>query len=368
MSIIIFLIVLAVLIFVHELGHFLVAKKSGIRVDEFCIGFPPRIASWRREGDETRYAVGIIPFGGFVKIFGEDPTDEALSGPDAERGLVSKSKLTQVGVLGAGVFFNVLFAWVLISIGFMMGLPTSTALDTTGRVQDARLTVTGVLPDAPAAGAGLRGGDTVTSMRVGAETLAGEELNVVAAQSFIARHGGEELIIEYMRGEESGSVTVVPAEGIIPDAPAIGVALDEVGILKLSPPHALWQGARVTAQLTEGTTVGLWHFIADAVTGQAKLSQVTGPVGIVGLVGDASALGFVYLLSFTAFISINLALINLIPIPALDGGRILFVIIEAIKGSPLKPRVANVLNTVGFALLILLMLVVTWNDVARLVS
>jgi regulator of sigma E protease len=368
MSIIIFLIVLAVLIFAHELGHFLAAKKSGIRVDEFCVGFPPRIASWRREGDETKYSIGIVPFGGFVKIFGEDPTDEALLGPDGERGLVNKSKLTQIGVLGAGVFFNLLFAWVLLSLGFMIGLPTSTSLDTTGRITDAKLTITGVLPEAPAADAGLTGGDMITALMVGEDALTLDELTVPSTQDFIARHGGEEITVAYMRGEEMGTASVVPTEGIISDAPAIGVSLDEVGILRLPPHLALWEGGRNTVALTEATAVGLWHFITDAVTGQAELSQVTGPVGIVGLVGDASALGFVYLLYFTAFISINLALINLIPVPALDGGRILFVLIETIKGSPIKPKIANVLNTTGFVLLILLMLIVTWNDIARLIS
>jgi regulator of sigma E protease len=129
----------------------------------------------------------------------------------------------------------------------------------------------------------------------------------------------------------------------------------------------LVEGAKTTWRLTEATVVGLGSFIASSFQGESDLSQVTGPVGIVGLVGDASQLGFIYLLSFTAFISINLAIINLIPFPALDGGRILFVIIESIIRRPIAPKIANTLNAIGFLLLIGLMLVVTANDILRLV-
>jgi len=171
---------------------------------------------------------------------------------------------------------------------------------------------------------------------------------------------------EYVRGEEAGTVEVLPEEGIVEDGRAIGVALDVVGTLQLPTHLAVYEGAKLTTSLTKLTAVGLYGFVVDAFSGDADLKNITGPVGIVGLVGDASALGFVYLLSFTAFISINLAIINLLPIPALDGGRILFVVIEAIKGSAIKPKVGNMLNTIGFALLIILMVVVTFNDIIRL--
>lgn len=363
MSILIFIIVLAVLIFAHELGHFLVAKWAGIRVDEFSIGFPPHIAKWR--GGETHYSIGVIPFGGYVKIFGENPDEESLSGPDRERSFVNKSKLTQVGVLGAGVVFNIILAWLLISIGLMVGLPTSATLSS-HELRDVELTLVSVLPNSPAAEAGLTSGDVLEELVVREDTLT--ELTVANTQSFIASHGGEPITVRYTRGEDSGEVFVTPETGVVGGVPAIGVSLDTVGILQLAPHRALWEGISFTATLTKTIAVGLAGFIVDAFTGSADLSQVAGPVGIVRLVGDASALGFIYLLSFTAIISIHLAIINLIPFPALDGGRILFVIIEALKRSPIRPKVANTLNTIGFALLIILMIVVTWNDIVRLLG
>jgi regulator of sigma E protease len=144
--------------------------------------------------------------------------------------------------------------------------------------------------------------------------------------------------------------------------------MDMIGIVKLPVHKALLEGAKNTWFLLDGTARGLWGLIKNAVVGQGSLMGVTGPVGIVKMVGDASSLGFVYLVGFTALISINLAIINLIPIPALDGGRLLFIIIEAIKRSPIKPKVANTVNAVGFALLMILMVVVTYHDIARLIA
>jgi regulator of sigma E protease len=172
--------------------------------------------------------------------------------------------------------------------------------------------------------------------------------------------------VSFARGDEQKTVTVTPGEGIIPDRKAIGISMDMIGKLSLPIHQAFWEGAKTTTSLVHLVTVGLVTFIFDTVRGNSDFSQVTGPVGIVGLVGDASKLGVIYVLSFTAFISINLAVINLIPFPALDGGRLLFVAIEAVKRSPISPKVSNMLNTVGFLLLIGLMILVTIHDVIKL--
>src|SRR3989344_8213018 len=161
MVVILFLIVLAILIFVHELGHFLAAKSAGIRVDEFGLGFPPRAVAWRPKGSETTYSLNWIPFGGFVKIFGEDPEEAAVAGLDEKRSLTRKNRWIQVAVLAAGVTFNVLFAWVLISTGFLKGLPTSVAYDESGLVEEPALTVIGVAPASPAEQAGIVGGGII---------------------------------------------------------------------------------------------------------------------------------------------------------------------------------------------------------------
>jgi len=149
--------------------------------------------------------------------------------------------------------------------------------------------------------------------------------------------------------------------------PAIGIAMDTIGTLKLPIHKAVWEGLKLTTDLTIGTFVGFYKLIAGAVTGTGDMSAVTGPIGIVGVVGDAAKFGFIYLLSFTALISVNLAVINLLPFPALDGGRLLFLLIEKIKGSRIKPEIANVVNMVGFGILMLLMVFITYNDIVKLI-
>jgi regulator of sigma E protease len=376
MSIVIFIIILAILILVHEFGHFIVAKFFKIRVDEFGIGYPPRAATLFEKWG-TKFTLNWIPFGGFVKIFGENGEDadpiHHLPEAEASRSFVRKPRYAQALVLVAGVAFNLIFAWILISSGFLVGLPTSTSGAPAGRqVENPRLVITMVSPDSPAAESGLKSGDTIVGVEsVNTDpkkntTLAAAELSPESVSEFIAKNGNEKISISYSRGEISGTAVATPKEGIISNRKAIGISMDKIGVLKLPVHAAFWEGAVTTLSLTKLTAVGLVEFVYNSVRGQADLSQVTGPVGIVGLVGDASKLGVIYLISFTAFISINLAVINLIPFPALDGGRLLFVIIESIKRSPISPKVANVMNTVGFFLLIGLMVVVTVSDVIKL--
>lgn len=363
MTVIIFIVVLAVLIFAHELGHFLVAKVTGMRVDEFALGFPPKIFSFK--WGETTYSLNLIPFGGYVKIPGEDYEESALKLEESDRLFYNKPKWAQVAVLVSGVAFNIILAWLLISVGFMTGLPTSASSDAGFDVEDPRLLITSVLPDSPAEDAELKTGDEILSLISDGQTFSEIE-DIERVQDIIA-NSEDELVLGILRGDEFLEKGVLPEEGVVDGKTAIGVGLDMVGIAKLAPHRALVEGARTTVSMTGAITVGLWNFIADAFSGGADLSQVAGPVGIATLVGDASRLGFVYLMSFTAIISIHLAVINLVPFPALDGGRLLFVLIEKLKGSPIKPKIANALNVVGFAILILLMIVVTVSDVFKLI-
>lgn len=384
LAIIIFIIILAVLIVVHELGHFFAAKISGVRVDEFGIGYPPRATTlFRRAG--TAFTLNWIPFGGFVRIFGENPLEEGeveqVATPEeialgiAPRGVSfsKKSRPIQAFILVAGVTCNFLFAWLLISIGFMYGLPTSVDAGL-GEVENPRVVITNIVADSPSAVAGLKVGDVITAMETmdttatagGKKSVSLAEITPATVSDFIAANGDKALGVTYTRGESVETVSVTPRAGVIEGKPAIGIGMDMIGTLKLPIHKALWQGLKTTSYLTGATAVGLFDFVKDSVLGQADLSQVAGPVGIVGLVGDASKLGFIYVLSFTAFISINLAVINLLPFPALDGGRLLFVAIEAVSRRPINPKIANGLNIVGFGILILLMVVVTVSDVWKL--
>ncbi len=362
MAIIIFIVVLAILILVHELGHFLIAKKSNIKVTEFGIGFPPHI--WSKQKGETLYSINAIPFGGYVKIFGEDPDDESISGPDKARSIVHKPRYIQAAVLIGGVLFNVLFAWLLIASGYMIGLPTPVNHAGPGTVTDPHLIVTTVAPGSPAFDAGLKVGDSIIGVSSGEFVL--REFSPGAVSNFIEARGKEVLTMNMSRGKEIFSSELSAEEGVVEGRIAIGISMEEIGTLRLPPHQAIWEGLKTTYQTTVATAVGLITFIKDAVVGKGDFSQITGPVGIVGLVGDVTKLGLVYLISFTAIISINLAVINLLPFPALDGGRLLFLLIEAIRRKSLSPKVANTLNGVGFALLILLMVVVTFNDIVKL--
>jgi regulator of sigma E protease len=366
MTVIIFLIILAVLVLVHEFGHFIAAKKSGIRVDEFGIGFPPTIFSWKPKKSETRYFLNIIPFGGYVKIFGETPDDESMSGPDSKRSFVNKPKYIQVWVLAAGVIFNIIFAWALITIGLMTGLPSVINDSNREYARDSGLTITEVLPESPAFDAGLKPGDRIININ----SRANHSIPITADEvsNIIANSNSQELILTYVRGdtEIAHEASLIAEEGIIEEAPAIGIAMDEIGLISFPLIKAVIEGTKMTGNLLIAITIGLTDFIIDIFSGGADFSQVSGPVGIVGLVGDASDLGLIYLLSFTALISLHLAVLNLIPFPALDGGRILFVIIEAIIRRPINSRVQNWANGIGFALLILLMIIVTYKDIIKL--
>lgn len=364
MTIIIFFIILAVLVLVHEFGHFIAAKKSGIRVDEFGVGFPPTLFSFKPKNSETRYSFNIIPFGGFVKIFGEDPDLSSISGPDKDRSFVNKSKKIQIMVLSAGVLFNIIFAWILISFGFMWGLPISIDESNRDYASDVYLVVGALLPDSPAMEAGLKVGDRILSIEQGERSINNPTDEEV--KNFIQESNKEEFELTYQRGEVIEEVRLKAESGLLENDIAIGIAMDDVGIVRFPFIKAIKEGTITTLFLLKAITLGLIGFISNAFMGNANLSEISGPVGIVGLVGDASALGLVYLISFTALISLHLAVLNLMPFPALDGGRILFVIIEALKGSPINPKVQNWLNGVGFALLILLMLFVTYNDILNL--
>jgi len=363
MTIILFIIILAILILVHEFGHFIVAKKTGMRVDEFGLGFPPRLFAFKK--GETEYSINAIPLGGFVKIFGEDPDDESISGKDSKRSMVNKPKWAQAITISAGVVFNIIFAWILISIGFMVGLPTPVAEFEEGVVKEVNVVIVGVLEESPAFESGLKVGDKL--LFLGAENESVQNFSPEEMVSFISSHGEKEISILYKRGElEPAFTSVIPTNDILKNQSAIGITVEEIGIAKFGIFKSFWEGLKTTLGLISAIAVGLAIFVYQLITGTASFSQVAGPVGIVGMVGDAAQFGFIYLLSFTAFISINLAVINSIPFPALDGGRFLFILIETIMRKNIKPVIANTLNLIGFVLLIGLMVAVTYNDVLKL--
>jgi len=367
MSIIIFLIILLVLVVSHEFGHFIVAKKFGIRVDEFAFGFPPKL--FGKKYGETTYNFNALPLGGYVKIFGENPDEESMNGPDSKRSFVNKPVYIQACVLLAGVTMNFLLAWFLISVGFISGLPSSVSSAPDGiKVTNQALTVTSVLAKSPAEVGGLKTGDKIISLETKTDStkVMSSNMGAESVQTFVKNHNEEDVKISLIRGKEPMTVTVTPKKDVVSGNSMIGISMDVIGTLRLPVHIAVWEGLKLSYDLSIVTALGFYHLIADAVMGQGSIAGITGPVGIVGVVGDAAKFGFVYLLSFTALISINLAVINLIPFPALDGGRLLFLLIEKIKGSKIKPEIANMVNLIGFGILMLLMVFITYQDIVKL--
>ena len=360
------LLVIAILVFlivVHEFGHFIAAKIFAIRVDEFGIGYPPRAFSFGKWG-ETEYTLNWIPFGGFVRLFGEEEEHGRGSFADAPR-------WKQAVILVAGVTMNIVAAWGLFTGAYMLGILhlvdrplTETA------VANTRLIISDVVPTSPADAAGLKRGDelrALTDTRGAALTA----LTPDAVVDFIRERPGREIVITYLRGATTSDTVLTPAHGVVSEEasrPAVGIGLALVTTEALPFKAALIQGYRHTVAVAKAVWGGLSKLIIDAVRGSADLKEVVGPVGLVGVVGEAAQNGWGYVLSLAGFISVNLAIINLIPIPALDGGRIAILALESAMRRQAPRLAVQMLNALGIALIILLMVTVTYNDIARLLT
>jgi len=370
LTVISFLAVLSVIVFVHELGHYGVARKIGVRAKEFGFGMPPRLIGWykNKEGGwknvkggkevddaaDTIWSINWLPLGGFVQL-GED--DESSDDPDH---FINKKIWQKSAVLAAGVTMNVLLAMVLISIGFMIGLPQD--LDNIGsraKVSDRKIQVIQVIPDSPAENAEIEVGDVILSVNgVSFEKHA----DLLA---FLDQHVDEELVYKIKRKGDIIEKKITPESRDDTGRAGIGVAIAETGVVKYPWYLSLFEGIKTTIFLTWAIFVAFFEMIKGLIVGNGMSAEVAGPVGIAVLTGEVARMGFVYLLQFTALLSINLAIINALPFPALDGGRLLFLAIEKIKGSPVKREVEGIIHYIGFALLMTLIVFVTFKDVTK---
>lgn len=339
---------LSLLILGHEAGHFFVAKAFGLKVDEFGFGFPPRITA-KKKGD-TEYSLNWLPFGGFVRISGERGEFALAEGEDAaaesetpkERLFFTQPAWKKSLIVLAGVAMNFVLGWLLISAVLMIGVPKAVI-------------VTDVQAGSPAATVGFASGDVIKDYK--------------DTQSFIGyvnAHRGQEIPIAVLRNGKEVDLNVTPRLVTAPNEGAIGVALQEGGAPREAPLAALWHGLE-SAAIIGWLTLGAFYDLARQVLTHASLPQgVVGPVGIFGIAEQTGHIGLVYLLQLLGVISINLTVVNLIPFPALDGGRFLITIIEKIKGSAIPQKVEVALNGIGFALLIGLMVFLTVRDVSGL--
>ncbi|MEW6546462.1 MAG: RIP metalloprotease RseP [Bacillota bacterium] len=337
MTFLVAVLVLGLLMVAHEAGHFLGARWAGIRVHEFTIGFGP--ALYRRRVGETWYALRAIPWGAGVRIAGMEPGEV-----DDPRGFARQPLLTRAGVIFAGPLMNLLLAVVLFTLIFaVLGIGRAT------------LTVAQVLPGKPAERAGIQAGDRILEIEGRRVTIWEEVVAMVQASP------GRPLAVTVERGGLRENVVVVPEPS--PSDPRLGFVglAPRVEVQRDPPLRALWSGLRETYRVTI-----LWiRGMLLAVTGKVE-ARLMGPVGLGELIGQAARVGLSSLLYLTGVISANLALINLVPIPALDGSRLMFLALEAVRGRPVDPARENLVHLVGFALLMILFLVITYMDLARL--
>ncbi len=338
-GIIFVIIFLSILILIHELGHFLTAKKFGLLVEEFGFGLPPRI--WGKKIGETIYSINALPFGGFVKIYGEDG---ATTITEEKNGIsfISLKAWQRAVILAAGVFFNFLLGWIVLSIVFSIGMPSAVI-------------ITDVLKDTPAAKAGFMQGDVIKGFSTTEELI-----------DFINNNRGKEISLEAERNGDILKISATPRINPPEGQGALGIGLADAGLPKQNIFLSFWEGLKASVSLIATIFIVIIDLIGKIFIGQASLETVTGPIGIAKVTAQASSLGLVYLLQLLALISLNLTVINIFPFPALDGGRLLFLAIEKIKGSPLNPKFERWANMAGFALLILLMIAITIKDIIKL--
>lgn len=352
LTFIIFIFVISLLVFVHELGHFLTARRLGVGVEEFGFGFPPRIVGIKR--GSTVYSLNWIPFGGFVRLKGELP--ESSRDPNS---FAAQSKSRRFVILAAGVVMNYLLSIILFTIGFSIGLPAAIRSDEENpNVHGIHSEIISVDAGSPAALAGLEGGDTVTTVN---------EIPIVRTTELretLQKNGGKTIALEVLRHNERVSLNVVPfqtSEGEY----RIGVGIIDVGTLSYPFPQSLAEGAITTVRVTGQVFTSFGTLLKNLVIERKVSADLSGPVGVVVLTGQAFRLGIPYLIQFIALLSVTLAVVNFFPLPALDGGRALFVFIEAIRRKPIDQRIEALVHAVGFYALIALVLLVSIHDVQK---
>ncbi len=343
-TIVAFLAVIAVLIIAHELGHFFTAKAAGVRVEEFGLGYPPRLLGLKR--GPTTYSLNAIPLGGFVKMAGEED-------PKVPDSLASKSIGTRLLVLSAGSIMNALLPIILFSIAFM--IPHDIVV--------GQVLVEEVAPGSPAEMAGIEAGDTIISTN-------GKEINNnVDLSRYIQLNLGQEIAILVEHSDLSQEeVRLVPRWQPPEDEGAIGVAVRTNEPTTVSQSEPFWRAIPQGVNECIETFILFKNAILSIFLGTIDL-EIGGPVAIAQITGEVAQAGISPLLEFAAFLSINLAIINILPLPALDGGRIVFVLLEWVRrGKRISPKKEGLVHLIGFAMLMGLILAITYQDIARIIS
>lgn len=351
MTVVYFIVVLGILIFVHELGHFLAAKGLGVRVLKFSLGFGPKIIG--KKIGETDYMISALPLGGYVKMMGDNLEEEI---PEEEKpySFLSQKNWKKILIVGAGPFFNLIFAALVLWMVFILGVPVPDAV--VGEMKEGY----------PAIEAGMMSGDRIFSVD-------GEKIdNWGEMAEIIMSSEGRELEIKAIRGDEELVFLVTPVLGeglseILTPKQHYMIGITQSGnfhVVKRGPVSALFEGIKRTGYYTYLTFL----IIGKMFTGEVALDNLGGPILIAQIAGSAARQGLVSFLGFLALISINLAILNLLPVPVLDGGHLLFFAIEAVIKRPISVRIKEVALQIGLALLVILMIMAFYFDIARLIN
>ena len=358
MSILITIFSIVALLVLHEFGHFIVAKKCGVKVEEFGIGYPPKL--FGKKFGETLYSVNLIPFGAFVKIYGEE------GGIENARSFSKKPAWQRALILLGGVVSFWIVAAVLLTIIFGMGVTQAISDEEAGAFSNPKVRIFAVASGSPAETAGIQAGDAINQLSINNQQFITSKVKEV--QEFTEQHKGEEILVTIERGNKIFDMSLTPRVSPPEGEGAMGISL----VRTAEKSYPWWQcplrGLQATVNLTGAIIIGWTQIIGNLVQGQGLPAgvQLMGPVGIGSLMNQAAQVGINYFLQFIATISIYLAIFNILPIPALDGGRLLFLGIEKIKGVPVNQKIEHNITAAFFALLILLMIWVTVKDVVRL--
>ena len=334
MTIIYFILVLSITIFVHELGHFVFAKRAGIYVYEFCIGMGPRIFKFKRKNDETEYGIRLFPIGGFCSMAGES-VEEDENVPKEKR-MQSKTWFQRFLTVVAGVMFNFIFAIIILFIvGLFAGNPETKPI-VSGSTNEL-----------------LVKGDIITSIN-GVKVNDQDRLLIEYQVNY-----GKDLNLEVLRGEEKLNVSITPTK-VDENTYQYGFSLDNT-IHKGFFEAIKYAFTKFISLITQ-----MFLIIGYLFTGKLSITNLSGPVGIYNIVGESAKAGFINVVYLIGYLCINVGFINLLPFPAFDGGRILFLIIEKLKGSPVNPKIENIIHSIGLIFLLILMVAITFNDIIRL--
>ncbi len=353
LTIITFVIVLGIVVLIHEIGHFTSARLLGVKVEEFGIGFPPRVFGYKK--NDTIYSINLIPVGGFVKIKGEDgsaTTDKDSFG--------SQAIWKRFIIISAGVIMNVVLAMILLGIGFGIGIPSVLEDGKEYKsIRDEKVQVIEVGSNTPASEIGLEIGDQI--YKIDGQLIT----SIDDLQSYNQDKVDQNISLVIKRYSEEIEHNVILRDLDETGTGKIGVGLVETAIVSYNWFESIWLGVRTAVEMLWAIIEGFYIIIKSFFVGQAIPGDIAGPVGIAVITGQIAKLGIIYLMQFTALLSLNLAIINFIPFPALDGGRALFLIIEKVRGKVINRRVEAMIHNIGFSLLMVAFVLLTLRDINK---